>query len=91
MLSFLALLMGRPNSRGDRMQKWEYCELGRGYLVRYTTRGYESLVSQEKDPKRITDAFARQFAILGDEGWELVGFTTDSLGHNTYVFKRPKP
>jgi hypothetical protein len=80
------------------MQKWEYCELELsigGPIARVTA----VLLMYQADGKHkeFSNQYGVLLAMLGDEGWEMVGSTwhaaapTLTTGQKiNYVFKRPK-
>ncbi len=95
-----AIDMSIANLRRSVVEKWEYCVLyGIGptdkgklctydpNLYRFTSKGYELVTDFKNRTQSITEeiSVARVIALLGDEGWELVG-----IGNGLW-FKRPKP
>jgi len=63
------------------MQKWEYCELV-DKTVTYLNRAMFK--------KNVMLSERGAWNELGEEGWELVGVTTDAEGKAHFYFKRPK-
>lgn len=69
--------------------KWEYCGVrsARGEVALYRPGGVEEVkLPVGSGP----DATARAFAVLGEEGWELVGSgSLAASAEPTFLFKRP--
>lgn len=70
--------------------QWEYCAIIDVDLTRKAATDVQSMaVSEERVLTRRSNTWSTM-AMLGDEGWELVGCVMTPSGYQTMYFKRPK-